>query len=500
LLPVVCITIANHAGDAQHCSGRSADHWNRVAEDVSLIESLGVQQFRMSIEWSRIEPQEGVIDQAALNHYRDEVRLLKSRGIEPLITLQHFTLPQWVAEKGGWEWEGMPDAFSRYSIRVYRAIRNEASIFITMNEPNLMLAGGYMDGRVPPSYNDPVRYFGAIQGLLKTHAKTYRELKRWARHYGKTIQVGLSYQSHGIIPENDPVIRAQMESMSRAMRDWILQHLNQYFADRFSALFNPMLMGLNEILTETIAQAVAFPPDRVVNWILPESVYNGRVTLISNIEEVITTLELRMIQFLASVPGLSVMIPLVVPAMEALKDKLSPVIEGLRGTQDFYGFQYYTSHMLHLSNPAGENPMPGRFLTDMNWAVYPEGMLHYLREIHSKFPELPIMITESGIADTADTLRPFYIEAHLRAVLQAIGDGIQIKNFCYWTLTDNFEWDAGYGKDFGLFEIEGLGQPGGSLRRIRRRSADYFERVSRENRVFSPFELGIPAYVPGLAS
>jgi beta-glucosidase len=129
---------ANHAGDAQHCSGRSADHWNRVAEDVSLIESLGVQQFRMSIEWSRIEPQEGVIDQAALNHYRDEVRLLKSRGIEPLITLQHFTLPQWVAEKGGWEWEGMPDAFSRYSIRVYRAIRNEASIFITMNEPNLM--------------------------------------------------------------------------------------------------------------------------------------------------------------------------------------------------------------------------------------------------------------------------------------------------------------------------------------------------------------------------
>jgi beta-glucosidase len=83
------------------CSGQACDHWNRLREDTMLLKALHVTQYRFSMEWSKIEPEEGKWDAEAVRHYRQEVALLKENGIAPLITINHFTLPRWVAKKRG---------------------------------------------------------------------------------------------------------------------------------------------------------------------------------------------------------------------------------------------------------------------------------------------------------------------------------------------------------------------------------------------------------------
>jgi len=105
-----------------HRSDQGPDHWNRVRSDVALLKKLGVQQYRMSIEWSRIQPKENEWDLKAVQHYRDEIQLLLQHQIEPIVTLWHSTLPLWVSEKGGWEWEGIAPAFAQFSSFVYQKL------------------------------------------------------------------------------------------------------------------------------------------------------------------------------------------------------------------------------------------------------------------------------------------------------------------------------------------------------------------------------------------
>lgn len=126
------------------------DHWNRIEEDIALLKKLGVQQYRMSMEWSRIEPREGVWNEEVIQHYRDELQLLKKNKIEPIITLWHSTLPIWVSDKGGWEWDGIVGAFEKFAQFSLKKIAPDVKIWATLNEPFLFLLGAYVKGAMPP--------------------------------------------------------------------------------------------------------------------------------------------------------------------------------------------------------------------------------------------------------------------------------------------------------------------------------------------------------------
>lgn len=131
-------------------AGRLADHYNRYEEDFDIAQELGHNAHRFSIEWARIEPQEGVFDEEEIEHYRNVLRALKKRGITPLVTLWHFTLPLWFSESGGFERKDAPVIFARYCAHVVRELGDLSEHYSTMNEPNVFGSNGYLRGSWPP--------------------------------------------------------------------------------------------------------------------------------------------------------------------------------------------------------------------------------------------------------------------------------------------------------------------------------------------------------------
>jgi beta-glucosidase len=174
-------------------SGKAADHWNRLEEDTDLLQQLNVGAYRFSVEWARIEPEPGRWDAGAIAHYRREIALLRERGIEPIVTLNHFTLPAWVARRGGWLWKGAPDAFATYVAKVYGELGEGIRRWITLNEPMVIIVLGYLEGRFPPGLRSPEKAMEAMLGLLRAHAAAYQLLHDAAQRAGVRVEVGLAH-------------------------------------------------------------------------------------------------------------------------------------------------------------------------------------------------------------------------------------------------------------------------------------------------------------------
>lgn len=127
-------------------SGIACDEYNRYEEDIKLMEKVGYNAYRFSLEWARIEPEEGCFNEEEIEHYRREIRCCKEHGITPLVTLFHFTSPVWLIQKGGWEAESTVYYFERYVRYVMEYIGNELSYVCTINEANQgLLIAGYIE-------------------------------------------------------------------------------------------------------------------------------------------------------------------------------------------------------------------------------------------------------------------------------------------------------------------------------------------------------------------
>ena len=118
-------------------SGDAVDHYNRYEEDIRLMAQAGLNAYRFSIEWARIEPQEGVFDEEEVEHYRNVIRCCRENGIEPIVTLHHFTSPKWLITKGGWEADTTPGYFARYAGFVMEKLGSELKYVCTINEANM---------------------------------------------------------------------------------------------------------------------------------------------------------------------------------------------------------------------------------------------------------------------------------------------------------------------------------------------------------------------------
>ena len=117
----------------------AVDHYHHYAEDIELLAQAGLNTYRFSIEWARIEPQEGVYDEAEIEHYRDMIRCCKEHGVLPVVCLHHFTSPKWLISKGGWEAESTIDDFKRYCVYVMERLGGELEYVCTINEANMRL-------------------------------------------------------------------------------------------------------------------------------------------------------------------------------------------------------------------------------------------------------------------------------------------------------------------------------------------------------------------------
>ena len=120
-------------------SGNACDHYNRYEEDVRLLAEAGLNAYRFSIEWARIEPEEGRFDESEIEHYRSVIRCCRAHGVEPIVTLMHFTSPAWLIRKGGWEAESTIEYFRRYAAYVTEQLGSELRYICTINEANMGL-------------------------------------------------------------------------------------------------------------------------------------------------------------------------------------------------------------------------------------------------------------------------------------------------------------------------------------------------------------------------
>lgn len=384
-----------------HKNENGPDHWNRIAQDVALLKKMGVSQYRMSIEWSRLETQPGVWDQEATRRYRNEILLLRKSGIEPVITLWHSTLPTWVAAKGGWEWAGIGEAFKDFAVYAQKRISPESQSWITLNEPLLYLMGAYIRGVVPPAKKGTFENLKKpLVEMLRAHALVYRAFHSTGMN--KNLKVGIAHRM-------DIFTAYQKRSL---IDGWLAKQAEDVF-----------------------------------NWAIPNALQTG---------------------------VLKVSIPMVA--------NISVEMPEVQGTQDFYGLNYYTRFALStqlMPFDIQDHPVHGtQEVTDMGWEVYPEGIYLLLSQIHQKFQHLPIMITENGIADSSDRLRPKYIRRHLTYLHHAIEKNIPVTHYSHWSLYDNLEWDQGFSIQCGLFEMDYK-----TLERNPRKSAFSYERIIKNNRV-----------------
>lgn len=154
-------------------AGLAADHWNRFDQDLELMQDLGIDTYRFSLEWSRIEPSEGVFDDEALDRYRSWCVKLRAAGIEPMVTLHHFTDPLWLTEKGGFENRASVDAFGRFVEHVVPRLADVVDWWVTVNEPSVYTLMGWVIGEFPPGKNDPKMAVRVMQNVLLAHARAY---------------------------------------------------------------------------------------------------------------------------------------------------------------------------------------------------------------------------------------------------------------------------------------------------------------------------------------
>ena len=201
-------------------SGDACDSWHRWADDVALCAEMNLDVYRFSVEWARIEPAPGEFSAEALTHYRTVAAALRERGIEPMVTLNHFTLPRWVAAEGGWESDSTVDRFARYAERTAAALAAEVSTFFTLNEPNVVATLGYYQGRYPPGVKDDLRRaWAAHENLRAAHAKGGGAV----RGAVSGAKVGLTLSMEDWLPDGNPGAEQMIAACRAAMEDPYLE-------------------------------------------------------------------------------------------------------------------------------------------------------------------------------------------------------------------------------------------------------------------------------------
>ena len=200
-----------------YISGRAADHYNLFEKDFDIAQSLGHNAHRFSIEWSRIEPEEGIFDEKEIEHYREVLRALRKRGMTPFVTLWHWTDPLWITKKGGWENKETVSHFLRYVEKITQSFcSDEVKIWMPLNEPGTFIGMGYVQGLFPPNVKSLFRANRAFKNLMRAYRESYRIIH--ARHTG--AEVGISHYAIYMEPYKNKFLNRIITPIIDYIRNW----------------------------------------------------------------------------------------------------------------------------------------------------------------------------------------------------------------------------------------------------------------------------------------
>jgi len=197
--------------------GEACDSWNRYEEDLDLIVELGLDSFRLSIEWARIEPSQGVFSAEAIDHYRDVLSACRARGIKTVVTLHHFTLPLWVADAGGFENPEIAKWLGAYTLVVARELGHLFDVACTINEPNIVALMGYLTAMFPPQVSSWERFVEVNRVMRECHAAMRSTLRSVVADL--PIGLPLSMQEYEALPGGEDLL----DSLRHEMEDEYLR-------------------------------------------------------------------------------------------------------------------------------------------------------------------------------------------------------------------------------------------------------------------------------------
>lgn len=225
---------------SNYVSGRASDHYRRYEEDFDIVAKLNMNAFRFSIEWSRIEPEEGRWDLHEIEHYREVLRALRRRKIEPVVTLFHWTMPVWFAEKGGFEKRANIDYFVRFAEKVLDELGESIRLVCTFNEPEVYVAQGWLSGEWPPhKKSETLRAFWTYWNIARSHNRVAAMAHRRSRRFKCGVSKNCADHYAGDSKLTSKLMVMMMQYVEdywflnriRRRMDWL--GLNYYFANRY---------------------------------------------------------------------------------------------------------------------------------------------------------------------------------------------------------------------------------------------------------------------------
>ncbi len=260
-------------GGTEHKSGVACDYWNHWRRDHILLTELGVNSLRFSIEWSRIEPEEGKFSPSAIEHYREMLQDLKLRNIKTQITFWWWTSPIWFQEKYGFHKKASIKIFSRYIERVTHELGGLIDIFQILNEPMVPLGQGYLTGMFPPGKRNPLKLWLALKNIARAYVESYKII-----HALKPdAQVGMTHLYNWYEPGKSNFFGKMIYKVSKWFRVMAFNRRIKGYQDFFGLNYYRLgKINLRKIRSEKINFFIEEDKNNIMGWIAyPEGIYKS---------------------------------------------------------------------------------------------------------------------------------------------------------------------------------------------------------------------------------
>lgn len=418
----------------------AVDHYHRYKEDIALMAEQGLKAYRFSIAWSRVIPEgNGAPNEAGLRFYDNLIDELIDYGIEPIVTLYHWDLPQQLqTEYGGFESRKIVKDFTNYAELVFKRYSDRVRYWVTLNEQNVFITHGYSKTCHPPGVSDSKRMFLANHHANLANAAAiskFRDLGLEGK-IGPSFAYGPSY-SLDSAPKN--VLAAENA-------EELFAH---FWMDVYAWGIYPPI-ALNYLRAKGLAPTITPEDQLLLKKGTPDFMginYYRTSTVAYN------------------------------PLDGIGEGQMNTT--GKKGTSEESGIP---GLFKNVTNPYLEK-------TNWDWEIDPTGLRIGLRRIASRY-HLPILITENGLGEydeltedhkIHDRYRIDYLRAHIQAVQEAITDGVEMLGYCTWSFTDLLSWLNGYQKRYGFVYVDRYETDEKSLTRYKKDSFYWYKNVITSN-------------------
>jgi len=373
-----------------HTGYIACDHYHRYKEDIEIMKEIGMNAYRFSISWPRIFPEKGRYNPKGMEFYKKLVNELNKKGIKPVATLYHWDLPIWAYKMGGWLNRDSVEWFKEYAVRVFEELNNAVYLWITHNEPLCTSIYSYYEGFHAPGHKNLREALTVAHHVLLSHGIVVEAFKKINL---KSNGIGMALN---LIPSY-PASNSEEDIKAASISDG---YNNRWFLD-------PLFRA-------------SYPQDM-------KKIYK---TLIGD--------------------------------FDFIKDG---DMQKISIRNDFLGVNYYSRDLIEFSQDSEFKfrKTHGNFKrTEMDWEIVPESLCDIIVRVRREYTKIPIYITENGVAfndkifedgKVHDNERIDYLKNHLIKVAELKQKGADIRGYFIWSLIDNFEWQHGYSKRFGIVFI-----------------------------------------------